>query len=618
MAADGGSRSVSRDALLPGDPLPPQVVPPDAAAVDAAFTEETRRVMARRVPLGVLCFVGIVGVAGLIEVSYYPDRLDAFGVSLALELLFCAALVVANRREGLRPWVISLALTATIGVTACMTGYVVSTGASADALAFAFIIFLTGAALLYPWGARGQVPFAIAVVLAHVLALAVGVRGSLPLPYPIVAVLGSGVTSVLGAIFLEMHRRAIFKQRLLLEQSRDLQLAMLYDVSRTVTATLELHEVLRLVCQSVLGALRVERLWLIWRESSDGELNGLEALRNGSEVSVAALGGDPSRWEALLAGGSSASPVVRSGTPEERAVLGADLGVAARLLHLPLVFHGELVGVILTDLAEHERDLSDSFLDFAATLGNTAAIAVGHARLHALLLNHSVELRRLSSQGLAMVEDILRRISRELHDNTCQALMTIKLDLALLERRFAGESVPLRGAVDDLRQRLMRVMHEVREMSHLIYPPVLDDFGAVAAIESMAAKVNEASGMRIDVECSDPDARFAPPIELLLFRVFQEAFTNVLKHAAATRVVVRVVPEEHAVRLEVEDDGRGFDAIAYFRRPPPSAGVGLLGMRERVGHQGGSFNVVSRAGSGTRIVIRVPAEPLGVAHAAAV
>jgi signal transduction histidine kinase len=342
------------------------------------------------------------------------------------------------------------------------------------------------------------------------------------------------------------------------------------------------------------------------------------ARRSGEEVRVASLDGDPTRWEALLAGGSAARPAVRAGTAEECAVLGADLGGSARLLHLTLEFHGELVGIILTDLAEHERDLSDSFLDFAATLGNTAAIAIGHARLHALLLNHSAELRRLSSQGLAMVEDILRRISRELHDNTCQALMAIKLDLALLERRLAGESVPLRGAVDDIRQRLMQVMHEVREMSHLIYPPVLDDFGAVAAIESMAAKVNEAAGMRIDVECTDPDARFAPSVELLLFRVFQEAFTNVMKHAEATRVVVRVVPEERLVRLEVEDDGRGFDAVAYFRRPPPSAGVGLLGMRERVGHQGGSLNVVSRPGGGTRIVIRVPAEPLGVPRAAAV
>jgi len=100
--------------------------------------------------------------------------------------------------------------------------------------------------------------------------------------------------------------------------------------------------------------------------------------------------------------------------------------------------------------------------------------------------------------------------------------------------------------------------------------------------------------------------------------VFQEAFTNVLKHAAATRVTVRVMPEEGGVRLGVEDDGRRFDATAYFRRPPPSAGLGLFGMRERVAHLGGSFNVVSRPRGGTRILVRVPAQRLAVARAAAV
>ena len=160
-------------------------------------------------------------------------------------------------------------------------------------------------------------------------------------------------------------------------------------------------------------------------------------------------------------------------------------------------------------------------------------------------------------------------------------------------------------------------MHGCADVA-LHHPPTLDDFGAIAAIESMAAKYDEASGIRIHVECSDPDARFAPPVELLLFRVFQEAFANVLKHASATRVTVRVTAEETGVHLEVEDDGCGFDATAYFRRPPPSAGLGLLGMRERVGYLGGSLRVISRPGAGTRIVVRVPVQPLAVARAAAV
>jgi signal transduction histidine kinase len=267
------------------------------------------------------------------------------------------------------------------------------------------------------------------------------------------------------------------------------------------------------------------------------------------------------------------------------------------------------VGLILAD-AGSDLTGEASFLEFAATLGNSAALAIANARLHALLLQHRGELRELSSRGLAVVEDIMRRISREMHDNTCQVLMAIKLDLALLERQLGGEAGALRGAVRDIGTRVVEVMHGVRQMSHLIHPAVLDDFGAVAAIETVAAKYKEASGLPIEVECSDPGVRFTPEVELLLFRVFQEALTNVVKHAGATRVSVRVAVADDAVRLEIEDDGQGFDAVAFLRAPPPGAGIGLLGMRERVGYHGGTFRVVSRRGAGTRIMANVPARPV--------
>src|SRR6185503_21375695 len=119
------------------------------------------------------------------------------------------------------------------------------------------------------------------------LALGLGdVRGALPLPYGIFAVAGVAVTSMMGAVFLDRHRRAIFHQQALLARSRDQQLAMLYDVARTVTSTLELHEVLQLVCQTVLDGLALERLWLFWREAPDGDVRGLAASRTDGRIVV--------------------------------------------------------------------------------------------------------------------------------------------------------------------------------------------------------------------------------------------------------------------------------------------------------------------------------------------
>src|SRR6266446_10870090 len=162
----------------------------------------------------------------------------------------------------------------------------------------------------------------------------------------------------------------------------------------------------------------------------------------------------------------------------------------------------------------------------------------------------------------------MRRFSRELHDGTCQALMAINLDLTLLDRRLAAEAAALHGSVHDIRDQVLDVMHSVRQMSHLLRPAVLDDFGAVAAMESIAEKYRDSSVVDVRVESPDPTVRFTPQIELLLFRIFQETLINVVKHAAATRVHVRLALEDGAVVLEIDDDGRGFDAHAYFRTPP--------------------------------------------------
>ena len=103
----------------------------------------------------------------------------------------------------------------------------------------------------------------------------------------------------------------------------------------------------------------------------------------------------------------------------------------------------------------------------------------------------------------------------------------------------------------------------------------------------------------------------------MLFRVFQEALINVVKHSGARRMVVRLALDEDAVVLEISDDGKGFESHAYFRSPPASAGLGLIGMRERVAHFGGVFRVTSRVGAGTRLYVSVPAEPVVVESVAA-
>jgi signal transduction histidine kinase len=241
-------------------------------------------------------------------------------------------------------------------------------------------------------------------------------------------------------------------------------------------------------------------------------------------------------------------------------------------------------------------------------------MAIANARLHTTVLEHRAELLRLSNKRIDVVEEGLQRISRELHDGICQALMAIKLDLALLHRRLPEQ---LRGTVDGIGAQVIDVVQGIRQMSHLLHPPALDDLGVVAAIESVAEKYRAASEMEIHVTASDPTFRCAAPVELMLFRLFQEALLNAVKHSGARRMTVRVALDEDTAVLEISDDGKGFDAHAYFRKPPASAGLGLLGMRERVAHFGGVFRVTSRVGAGTRFYVSVPAAPSVAAPVAA-
>jgi signal transduction histidine kinase len=583
-----------------------------------AFRADTRRILSRRVPGGIAFFVALVVIAGLIEVVNYPDRWRPLLWSFGLEIVLCLIGLTAIYVVGLERYILAIIVIVTSSIAFCVSGYVVAANASGDALAFALIIFLTGVPLIFPWGAWGQIPFAFFTFISLLVALALGVRGELPLPYAVISVAGAGASSSIGALLLELHRRAIFHQRLLLARTRDQQAAMLHDVTRTVTATLEIEQVLWRVCQSVLHALKLQRLWLVWRPTPDGELQALLAEGDGERVTLTPSSSEPSRWETVLNVASDARPEILEPDAEDLRNLVQASGVApTRILRLPLQYQSELVGMILADAGAGSRQIESSFVDIAATLGNSAAMAIGNARLYALVLQHRAELQQLSNKRLDVVEESLRRISRELHDGTCQALMAIKLDLALLERQVPAADGDPRSALRSIRAQVLDVVQSVRQMSHLLYPPALDDFGAIAAIESMAEKYRATSSLQVRIDCADVTLRFVPAIELLVFRIFQEAMINVTKYAQASLVHVRLALEEHAIVLEINDDGIGFDSQSYFRTPARSAGLGLIGMRERVAHFGGVFRVTSRPGHGTRIFVSVPVDPVEVRVAAA-
>jgi signal transduction histidine kinase len=213
-------------------------------------------------------------------------------------------------------------------------------------------------------------------------------------------------------------------------------------------------------------------------------------------------------------------------------------------------------------------------------------------------------LKRLSARLMETQESERRRIARELHDQTGQALTALKMNLEAIRNSSQGDATGLKVSesvdiVDDL-------LEQVRNLSLDLHPAVLDDFGLPAALRCYARRLAQRGGLELDLKIDDFAERLPPAIETGCFRVAQEALTNVARHARARRVLVELRSDGMTVHLLVRDDGIGFDAAAGPADGPADRHLGLLSMRERVTLVGGEIVVASKSGSGTEIAASFP------------
>ncbi len=222
-----------------------------------------------------------------------------------------------------------------------------------------------------------------------------------------------------------------------------------------------------------------------------------------------------------------------------------------------------------------------------------------------VLQEHRQLLQKMSEQVLAAQEDERKRIARELHDETAQALTTLLIRLKILEKaRTAGE---MRGQMDELRELTVQTLEAVRKMAVELRPATLDDLGLLAALEAYTDAYRSRMPIRVTFNTrgfDDRDGRLPPQIELVLYRVVQEALTNVAKHANAHEVHVELWRRSEDVLATVMDDGHGFRVEEMMRSR--ERGLGLFGMQERLALVRGQLDIDSAPDRGTRVNARVP------------
>lgn len=397
----------------------------------------------------------------------------------------------------------------------------------------------------------------------------------------------------------ELERYSADLERRVAEATRNI--STLYDVTRTTASTIELDVVLRLVVERIMAALDLQRLVLLWHPPdleravdaymTAGGPDG-ERLELGESVDLLAL--CPPPHKATVTARAAVEPTL----PESigRVLTGPDV------LCLPLVFKDQYLGLVLASL---DREGRTPDLELAGALASQAGAALANAGLFETARRHEAELRKLSQVRVQLQEESLRSLSRELHDGVGQVLTAIKMDLGMIERSVTSDPHELQARVREAREQVTELLQEVRTMSQLLRPSMLDDFGLVPTLQWLVEKFTARTRIVVDLRTPPAETRLPPAIEVLLYRVTQEALTNIVKHAHATRVEVTFEVQGGHASLVIADNGVGFD-IERFRRTPAAGGVGLLGMRERVAYYHGRIEFRSRPQAGMRIVLSIP------------
>jgi signal transduction histidine kinase len=376
--------------------------------------------------------------------------------------------------------------------------------------------------------------------------------------------------------------------------------ARLYE---SATRWLRQMESLNEVGNALLSELDLPRLLALiarrLRELAHARLVTIALPQPGGDFRIEAADGDQAEemlGAAVSATSSKSARVLERGHSERVDSMVDDYEVepdiARRMggtaaLFVPLILRGRGIGVMtVVDRLGADPRFSEDDLRLTEAFADRAVAAV----------DLSGRVARDSLRRVVAGQELERaRLARELHDETGQALTSILLGLRAIQ-----ETDDVDVAVEEVRALVVSTLQDVRRLAVELRPSALDDYGLVPALERLTATVTEQGGPVVDLEAQLGDERLPGEIETALYRIVQEAITNAIKHAEAGSVSVVLTRTPAAVKVVIEDDGRGIDPAVG------GDGLGLMGMRERLALLDGRLRVESNPGAGTTIVAEVP------------
>jgi two-component system sensor histidine kinase DegS len=413
-------------------------------------------------------------------------------------------------------------------------------------------------------------------------------------PYPVdalIEVLGVGVVGYLIVWMIEVQER---EKRL--RQEAASRLRMINAVTSIVTGSLELEQVLNGALEKVLEVTRAKMASIFLLDQEAGELaltahHG--ALESAQELARLKMGEGPTAqaWR-------SAKPVVLDDVLGDLSPAGPES--VRSFLAVPLKSSDRVLGIMTLGDSRANR-FAPPDVELVASIGGQVGVAIENARLYE-------NMRFYARQVTRAQEEERMRIARDLHDETIQMLIVMSRRIEALAT--FSERLPLAAMelLVELQGTLSETLKGLRRFIQDLRPSTLDYLGLMAAVVGSINDLNETEGITAEVKVEGTVRRLAPEQELGLFRVFQEAVSNIRRHSECTQVLVEVSFCPDNVRMRISDNGRGFSVPERIDGLVSTGKLGLIGMHERAQILGGTLVIEARPGEGTSIIVEVPTQ----------
>lgn len=387
-------------------------------------------------------------------------------------------------------------------------------------------------------------------------------------------------------------------------QRRNRELEALYNLTSKLARARSVEEILAVAVEHATNVLPAEGMAALLLDEEETAFAYGAARGAASSLWAAVQETDPADDPLLTAVRSANGPVVLT-SPEAQAQ-GAVWGQtgATSLVAVPVGQQPE--GILIALGASSEEAVLAASVSLLSAFAQRVDVAVENARLIEGMAQARTQLRQLAGRVVQAQEEERRRIARELHDEVGQALTGLKLHLALMERALPGQVTPLHEQLAESRALLETTMEELHRLALELRPAALDDLGLAPALRGYVDGFVRRTGLDVTADLDTSIGRLPERMETALYRIIQEAMSNIVRHAAACRVQVVLRDDGDEIYACVADDGRGFDPAQRLKSAVAEGRMGLLGIQERVALLQGRVNVSAAPGEGTKTEIWLP------------